>query len=638
MGVSPPPVAIRLLSHAEGVCAQGGGSQQGPSPDVDVPAGLEIGQERPLLPGDPPVGPGSQDPNVIGMDALSESDIEDGGETRPQIPQSSVGPAGATRGVDLGAFGVEGPQHGVARGDQCDWGNIHFQQRVVADLSIIKDALGVRRSVEDDPRPAPSATEEISDRLPWLGKVVLAEGGVLGGEDAGDVECWSCKLCKIPFSRLNAERTLGRLWYAIQRHADTQKHKEAASKERRDAERIDAVAKMQADAAYNVGLQYLHGIHEADSARRMEREIALQAARGVAVGDLNHSRKLYARMTTNFFNVMADDLRSFFTSPTKRTGERPAISVACDKLTTGRRTVLLVAISAIFDGEIRAFAAQFQLCGSSLNGDAMVQLIKKSMEPFCGIPEQFGPVVSSFPCDGELRAKLIPALGRAGWPHLDTYGAGWVTAPWDQAHLLELGRKDAAASDIVADWLDHLVSLTKEINKKYQRGKQYELLLEARDSLQKMAEEHVADCESRTERWMKTHNFSDTRWASFEGRAFQAIARIFPAMVHMLATEATARTPVTNVPTATSMLAQSFMEKVSDLKYVVSLLGIADVSARVGKLSESLQSVNIAPWRRDAETRLALGDLRADARAIRAFCAGVQSIDADGVVNPSALE
>ena len=515
-----------------------------------------------------------------------------------------------------------------------------FQQQVLADLAVLKRALGVEAGsqpgVTNSSTYPPSSVAQILELNPWVQmKDQAAEEG------AGDGECaeeYFCSICNSTIAG-GGKVTKGRLSYAVQRHSEASRHKDGESKRRKLDARAEFNAKTQEAAARHVGFQILHSIHEEDSSRRIEREFALLSTMGLPIGDINHSRKLHARICSNLFDEMVADLRSFFTSTEDRTGRRPATSVAFDKMTVNRRTILIVVVSAVFNGSIRAFAAPFQVCGSVLGGDHILELVLKAIEPICGCAADCIPSISSLPCDGELRSKILPALSRAKWPQFRGVGdqTGWLAVPWDAAHLLELGRKDAAREDVVGDWVGRLVGVAKEVSRKYQHGKEYELLLETRDMIVKMAEENEWDNESRLTRHMSmtTHNFSETRWAAFEGRAFGAIVRIFPAMVRLLGMEASELTPSTRVPSASALSAKEFKDEIAGADYVISLLGMADACARIGKLSESLQTVDIAPWCRLEGTRAAIAELEADARSIRGLAGNVQVAREDGTIAPS---
>ena len=400
--------------------------------------------------------------------------------------------------------------------------------------------------------------------------------------------------------------------------------------------------KAREEAAFNLGALCLNSIHEGDSGRRTERDIAmLTRVWGIEAGDINHSRRLRGLARDNLYGAMCEGLRRFFSTPADRTGRLPAVSVACDKMTVSRRTMLITAICALVDGELRAFVAPMQICGGDLSGDALLHALETAAGALLGDsmdPGGWISRVSSLPCDGEVRAKILPALERGGWPNVevgeDGEISGWANVPWDDAHLVELARKDAATNELAQGWLDHVIGICSETHKKYGYGKQYELLLEARDELAALAEELGEDAGSKQEKWASTKAFSATRWATHEHRSLVAIVRIFPAMAHRLGVEAKELTPVTKVPSAAAKASAEFLEQVTGAGYVASLLGSTDTALHVGSLSQVLQTVAMAPWVRAERAREAVADLRSDARSIRGHLAGFMEGKECGECNP----
>jgi hypothetical protein len=83
-------------------------------------------------------------------------------------------------------------------------------------------------------------------------------------------------------------------------------------------------------------------------------EIACDFAKGVDVGDKNHSRKFCSQMIQHFYSVLKTQMNFVLRVPLLGTNNIPPFAVIADKMTPTRGTLQIVGIVTYINGSIVA--------------------------------------------------------------------------------------------------------------------------------------------------------------------------------------------------------------------------------------------------------------------------------------------
>jgi hypothetical protein len=81
-------------------------------------------------------------------------------------------------------------------------------------------------------------------------------------------------------------------------------------------------------------------------------KVAIDSAKGIDVGEKNHSRKYAAEMTNYFYDELLKEVRLQLNEPLPGTGRPSPVSLIADKYTPNRRTLDIVGGNVYVEGEM----------------------------------------------------------------------------------------------------------------------------------------------------------------------------------------------------------------------------------------------------------------------------------------------
>jgi len=105
----------------------------------------------------------------------------------------------------------------------------------------------------------------------------------------------------------------------------------------------------------------LKAITENQSQLSYEMECAIDSAKGIDIGQLNHSFNFASSMTTPFYEVLRDEIRQQLNEPLPGTNRLSPVSAILDKYTPYRRTVDIIGANAYVGGKIETLYADGDL-------------------------------------------------------------------------------------------------------------------------------------------------------------------------------------------------------------------------------------------------------------------------------------
>ena len=281
-------------------------------------------------------------------------------------------------------------------------GRSDFEDYVIQTLQSIREAVHpdalARQPDPEELDDSADGLRKLATKYPALRIACLDTTDAAGGDQSIIAHC---AVCRGPFGSKAKNSANGRLAYVVKRHMEGRNHLRKQGDVDRVAKERQIAARSNNKAQENIGRVFLHCVQEGDAMRRIEREIAILFACGSEVGDFRHSRMTLSPLLDGFCELVRAALGRHLQGVSERTDRKPVLSVACDKTTERRRTVLIISISSLVGGEITPFFANAVPVGVDLSGQHMVQLLKECVAEFCG--EDGMERVASWPCDGELR-------------------------------------------------------------------------------------------------------------------------------------------------------------------------------------------------------------------------------------------
>ena len=316
-----------------------------------------------------------------------------------------------------------------------------------------------------------------------------------------------------------------------------------------------------------------------------EVDVLLLDKSGATVGQLNHSRKFPAAFRPCVQQAVMKRLRKFFSTPLECTGHLPPLAVSADKATYKHRSRQFISVVTINPGgdnflEIISCGQPVVTGGSS--GSELSRNIKSGLDEYCIVGCQLESAVFDgvyFHCSVEEHFNNLYNLE-----------PGSVLYSWDGLH--KSGLIDTHLTKMKEFlWLTTFTETCVRIFKLFNWGANYEKMVEA-TALWKL-------------KLVNLVTFSETRFANSRRRVYQNIHhQLAPVMTcldnHVKAAERNrwALEAADSKVRERGDAAKELIGKICNVKFLLSLSGLADVYDQYGAVVNVAQMVHLLPHER----------------------------------------
>lgn len=323
-----------------------------------------------------------------------------------------------------------------------------------------------------------------------------------------------------------------------------------------------------------LGRQAYNVLVKSDSYLIYENNVAILAASGVDVGNLNHSEKFVSEFGKSVHTELMNQMQTFLNTPLPATGRPAPISVIADKITPNRRTMQIVGFYGFVAGKFQSLVSGTPpLLGE--DGYDVTRTLRDGLE-------------SLNISQADLRKRLVGGAFDGEYVHL---GVGshlldsllvpknpddrdWYTFQWDPAHIVELAEADAKNKD--KDVQDTLGIISK-VSKSFSYGKSYRMLMEEASLPDEM--EIATNLPKKKERARTPGHFSETRFATYSSEVLKKWLHNYKYYYRMMNREQNDKN-----------------DKIDNAPFLFSCAGLNDVYEIVGKLSNAIQKHDVTVW------------------------------------------
>ncbi len=379
------------------------------------------------------------------------------------------------------------------------------------------------------------------------------------------------------FSKVNQPRKFRNLKSHVVLHLKSQTHTKAKS----DKEGKDKQEEKDETYNYKIGMKLAKivysNIKERESYAKYSRDIAHRASNGEDLGNINHSED-FAKELTEAMGVQARiELTKHFNSILPCTGELPPVMFASDKMTMKKKTGhIAVVITPDTNAPLSEDFLKPVFLGMPVtrhhDGRALSEQMLNILDQYLTNVEEQLQAVSN---DGQyihLNVKMHFMQLREGFKDKKE----WLKFYHDPAHRINLASNDASkdnTDDTHAEGsLSEVTKLVQKVNKHVGYGKHN---LELEMILKDMG---INDKN-------KPLTFSDTRFPQFAYFVLRNFVNSYPALVEQIKYE------LSYTDDKSDELKET-LKSVTDLEFVVKLLGATDIFRRQQILSQQSQKVD----------------------------------------------
>jgi hypothetical protein len=189
-------------------------------------------------------------------------------------------------------------------------------------------------------------------------------------------------------------------------------------------------------------------------------------------------------------------------------------AITFDKVTLLKRSMQVIIIIVLIDGQLTPLYLQSSLCKTELGGEELAANCVNVLALFGLTKSMLQQQLTACAVDGayihlNINKHLCQNIG---------IRENWLTVSWDVAHLLELAINDVQ-NQKKFNWLQTFIKICAGLMTKYSHGKQYELLKQAAELIE--------------EKIVQPKQFHATRFVSSELRVFEAVLRNWTSFYYL---------------------------------------------------------------------------------------------------------
>ncbi|KAK3271656.1 hypothetical protein CYMTET_20009 [Cymbomonas tetramitiformis] len=326
----------------------------------------------------------------------------------------------------------------------------------------------------------------------------------------------------------------------------------------------------------SVGLTLAHlalqTITEARSYHSYERAVLRQHLLGTRVGNLNHSRQFVVSFLNSLYYVAKQRAIQWFNSVDPATTHPVLFAVNADKTTEFHRTGQVVGALGFDLGEIKAIFLDDPIVGIECSGPAISEnLFLVLHDTFCLSLHQLRTQLTGMAFDGQYFGLHVPGhfCSRIGST------TEWTMPGWDGAHRCELVLGDVR-KDTILTWYKEVPEFIGQVQAKFAYGKNHEKLRKAAARVHR--------------KFYELQKFCETRFAQAERKFYKNFVLNYLSIVTDLQDKAQTGSDEEQA------YASTFLGELYKLVFVVTVIGLADLLAKVKAVSLFQQTVNTLPW------------------------------------------
>ena len=369
----------------------------------------------------------------------------------------------------------------------------------------------------------------------------------------------------VDFTKIPQTTEFGNLKRAVARHAEGKAHINNLQIQQEENEKLQKLRKQEQCVGVTLGKQSYRLLKYCRPFADYEVDLKLLSDAKVKIGNINHSRQFPSKLRPCFADAIDSRVKDYISTPLQATKARPPFGLVADKLTARRRTGQMYA-GILFTPGMEDLLSPVSLGVTSVKKHDG-QGITDDIVAVCSEYSIDNNQLAGFGFDGQyfhlgVDSKLKDKL------NLDEK----VGFTWDLAHLLQLADKDTRKE---CAWIEETCNSISAILSKFSFGKTFE---EAIDKAREL------DLEFKAPLW-----FSETRFAAYAHLVFKNFIENYQVVRQVL--EKVAESDDQRAPDACALL-----RRIRGLAFVVKLLLCCDFYSIMGKVSKTLQLVNVPIW------------------------------------------